>query len=125
MSPKSNAHMCVSNRREIVKMQECPEFPRGILIGNYGFVCSSCFIPCEPTLKFVKRVKKSLELLHLKLSTSIDDEFVEFFCRNVSEFLIKESTLTCVSCSLSLRDYRWKTYEQLTSAYRKRRLKST
>ena len=124
LSPKSNAHMCVYNRSEIVKMQECTH-TSGIILGNYGFVCSSCFINCEPKLNFVKKVKKSLKLLRRKLLTFIDEEFTEFFCRHVFKYLIKVSTLTCVSCSLSLHDYRWTTFEQLTSAYRKRRLEST
>ena len=127
LSPKSDAHLCVFNSGEIVKMQPCPEGASDLLysIRYKNYVCKSCLIKCKPNSQFVRNVKESLRALHTKMSSFLDQDFIHLFCRNVFDFLIKETTLTCVACSLKLHDYRWTTYRKLNSSYRKRRLEST
>ena len=127
--PKSDAHMCVFNSGEIVKMQPCPEDARSsdllFAIKYKNYVCKSCFIKCKPSRSFVKGVKESIQALNAKLSSFLDQDFVQLFCLNVYDFLIKDTTLTCVPCSLTMQDYKWTTYRKFTSSNRKRRLEST
>jgi len=129
--PRCQAHMCVYNSGEIVKMQACLDgasrdcwshvFPPTKVITH---VCASCFIKCKPDTRFKKRVKESMRTLEGKMSLLFDANFIAIFMKNIFEFLIKESTLTCVPCSLDLHDYKWETYNSSVSSHRKRRLES-
>lgn len=124
-TPKNDAHMCVYNSGEIVKMQPCPECTEVEYYIKYkNYVCKSCFIHCEPNTNFIKYVKESLAIIDTLMSTFLAPEFVNEFICNVRSFLI-QNVLTCVPCSFSVKDYNWRTYHKLTSSYRKRRLQST
>ena len=124
--PRCDAHMCVFNSGEIVKMQPCPQEAKDILyaIKYKNWVCSSCFIKSTPDITFSKKVSECIKLVVDKMS-HFDCDFVKMFSYNLKDFLIKDTTLTCVTCSLSIQDYKWRTYRKLTSSYRKRRLEST
>ena len=123
---RHDAHMCVYNSGEIVKMQPCPEGRKDLifLIKYKNYICKSCFTHCKPDSKFVRRVRKSLPIVRKWMNT-FDKNFVNKFIENLCSFLVKETILTCVPCSLKLIDYRWKTYINVTSSFRKRRLEST
>ena len=124
--PKSDAHMCVYNSGEFVKMQPCPKNAKDLFyaLQYRNYVCKSCFMICKPNPTFRKTVDQGLRELRTKMSSSFDEDFINVFCRKVLNFLIIDRTLTCVSCSFSLKDYQWMTYSKIMSSHRKRRLES-
>lgn len=128
---RKDAHMCAYNRGEIVKMQCCPKF--GLThaqldlvyhIRYKNYVCKSCFIKCSPAPNFIKIVNKSIKIVELAMGNIFDKNFLRDFVYKIRLFLIKDTTLTCVPCSIAMKDYKWWSYKKLTNAYRKRRLES-
>ena len=124
---RNDAHMCVLNCGEIVKMQCCPKFGGGLVyhIRYKNFVCKSCFIKCSPLPKFIKKVNQSIKFVEVAMERIFDKSFLRCFVYNLRLYLIKDTTLTCVPCSIALKDYKWWSYKKLTNAYRKRRLESS
>ena len=124
---RNDAHMCVYNCGEIVKMQCCPKSGGGKVyhIRCKNFACKSCFIKCSPLQKFIKKVNKSIKIVEFAMESKFDKGFLRCFIFNLRLYLIKDATLTCVPCSIALKDYKWWSYEKLANAYRKRRLESS
>lgn len=126
-TPSFNAHMCVYNSGEIVKIQTCPDGSKDLLycLKYKNYVCKSCFIVCNPPVKFKRVIKRSISIIEKAMLKHFDKDFTKIFIGNVYEYIIKDNTLSCVPCSLKLEDYKWRTYRKLTSSYRKRRLEIT
>lgn len=124
--PKVEPHLCVYNSGEIVKMQPCAQnqVDKIFLIRYKNYVCSSCFIKSIPEICFVKNVDKCLKVLNEFMNMKFPSDFVYIFLLSVRNFLISDVVLSCVSCSLELRDYKWSTYKKLVTGHRKRRLET-
>lgn len=122
--PRKRPHLCVFEKGELVKMQPCE---RQIMHLSFykkykNYVCESCFVVCNPSPQFVKIVKKSMKYILDSMLKRFDKNFTCVFLRCVLSYLLQKDALLCVRCGMNFKDYRGKTYSQIISSHRKRRL---